>query len=217
LPEETASRTGQSDGPPGMPLPPKKEAWPWVMVGCGALIMLGLAATTFLGVRSVTGTAGGAGSRAARAGCTQKLMQISGGLQAYAADHGGAFPAELSALIPAYVPHYTVFVCPGDRSGTAERLRGGKLTNTNSSYEYLPGRDTSLPGRFVLAFDRSTENHGRRGFNVLWANGCIEWWEASRLEELNGRLDAEEVAIEAIRLNPGKREEILGEHRKKYP
>jgi prepilin-type processing-associated H-X9-DG protein len=130
--------------------------------------------------------------------CRSNLRQIGLACHMWADDHGERYPPDLQALVPNYLDDPRTFNCP----------------RTASGYEYLPNRWAELPGYFFLAFDRRLHNNGA-GFNVLYCDAHTEWWNASRLEEFNALLAAQEEVFERLRLHPDKLAEIFGEYHRR--
>jgi prepilin-type processing-associated H-X9-DG protein len=182
-----------------------------MLVGCGAVALVGLAVVAVLVallVPAMKGPRDGAG----RAACKNNLRQIGIACHLYADDGGEVFPVGLEMLVPAYVDNPKIFACQ-----SARRRRGGASAAPGVpvvDYEYFAGRDAALPGEFLLAVDKDLENHGGAGFNVLFVDAHVEWWPAARVAELRRLVADEDRAVEAIRAEPKKRAEIIEAWRK---
>ena len=142
-----------------------------------------------------------------RAACKGNLSIIRMGLLRYADEHGGEFSPSLAALYPKYVESTGVFSCPAHPSRHQD-FAAGAAGEESSGYVYLPGRTRSLPGSFVLAFDKF-RNHGSRGANVLFVDGSVAWCPAERLSELQKILLEQQAQLLELRLKdlapePGK-------------
>ncbi len=205
--DEPRETTGQ-DYPPS---PPKKKssALPWVL-GCGAVGCLGLAAFGLL-LGLMLPAVSRVRESARRASCKSNLRQIGLGIHMWADDNDEKFPPDLKSLYPDYVDNPRVFSCPSSRS-TYRDFESGNVTASSSSYAYLPGREAVFPGSFVLAYDKSADNHSGDGFNVLYCDAHVEWWSAKRLKEFNDLIDAQDAVVEKIRKDPKNRDKYLQEH-----
>ncbi len=190
----------QSSAAPGRP------TWLWMLLGCGALALVGLAVVAVavaLLIPNVHRPSDGAG----RAACKNHLRQIGIACHLYADDCDGVFPAGLEMLVPTYVDNPKIFACQ-----SARRRRGAIPPAPGMpviDYEYFAGRDAALPGEFLLAVDKDLENHGGDGFNVLFVDAHHEWWPAARVAELRRLVADEDRAVEAIRAEPKRRAELL--------
>jgi prepilin-type N-terminal cleavage/methylation domain-containing protein len=126
--------------------------------------------------------------RAYQATCANNLRRIGVALYQYALDHNNTFPAcaNLNELMAAltdakslYAEDPSIFLCPNRRQREAGP---GENPGAKISYMYASGlRADSAPGEPLLA-DRAegqalskTDNHGRRGINVLYVNGEVKW------------------------------------------
>ena len=127
--------------------------------------------------------------------CNGNLTQIGLAMLIYAADHGDRFPqgetgAEVIAKLieEGYLQakeEGALYVCPGAAGGMDEWERARKLTAENCSYEFVPGVNADSHRDFMVAFDKSPDNHwtrflllarsGRRGRNVLFADGHVSF------------------------------------------
>ncbi|MBV9215995.1 MAG: DUF1559 domain-containing protein [Acidobacteria bacterium] len=90
----------------------------------------------------------GARERARKIQCLNNLRQIGLGLEAYAADHDGRYPAVPSDLVQNYlfVSNYvgnagSIFKCPSDFEKVSSNS-ASSVTLANISYSYVPGLNT---------------------------------------------------------------------------
>jgi hypothetical protein len=109
-----------------------------------------------------------------RSKCTSNLKQIGLACHLFSSDHDEAFPLDLAAAYPRYVPDARVLLCPS--SGRAKEYAGGpaSMTPDNSDYCYVSGLKATDPPLCILAFDVAS-NHEGDGMNVLYLGGNVEW------------------------------------------
>ena len=105
-----------------------------------------------------------------RINCAGNLMKISLGLHSYAAEHDGAFPPNLAALYPNYVPDENAFDCP------ATKMAG---TKDKPDYIYTAGLTELSPLKEIIVQDIDG-NHKKSGKNILRINGSVEWADIRR-------------------------------------
>ena len=123
--------------------------------------------------------------RANRVKCASNLKQLGFGVQMYANDNKGRYPADLGTLA-VYLAgdvDVNVFGCPSaggvDGPGAEvlkdkEKLRD--WVNENSHYIYLgAGLNAGAGDDAIVAHDLD-ENHEGEGFNILFKDGHVEWF-----------------------------------------
>jgi len=148
---------------------------------------------------------------ARRATCKSNLRQIGLACHMWADDNNEKFPPDFASLVPTYIDNPKVFGCPSVRGS------GGVAAGPDDSdYTYVPGRDAALPGDFILAYDKHTDNHRGDGFNVLYCDAHVEWRRSAQLKEFNKLLDAQDAVVEKIKKNPQNRGKLLQEYSGKY-
>jgi len=131
----------------------------------------------------------------------------------YADDYDEEFPPSFKELYPDYVDWAAVFWCPGVPKGSVswqDFRGGGPITERSSSYTYESGLRADMPSDFILAYDKSLDNHKGAGRNVAFIDAHVERWPASREAELREKLAAQREAIDAWRKS-GKPVESLEE------
>ncbi len=96
--------------------------------------------------------------------CRNNLKQISTACALYSMRYNGAYPEELSNLIPDQVSDASLFICRMDPEG-----------EDGMSYVYIPGHtDKSSPDTLVV-FDEKGNHYGE-GRNVGFLDGHCEWY-----------------------------------------
>jgi hypothetical protein len=109
-----------------------------------------------------------------KARCRERLMLLENALTTFRSDHQNQLPHSLGELsnelvLPAFL------ICPGSRHTP------GGFTNADSwaDYRFIDWSATLgtnvIPNDFPIIYDRSLNNHGGRGVNVLLANGVVQW------------------------------------------
>mgnify|MGYP000887007776 CR=1 FL=1 len=177
---------GNEGPPPAVPRPRSPGRFIlWALLGIGALSFLALA---LLPKGKVVRT------RSPRAHCQSNLRQIGLAANGYAEDFGGAFPPSLGELYPIYVCNARVFVCPKVDPGRWKGVSDGDVA-ARSDYAFVPGLAATMPGGFILAHDKSLENHDGEGRNVVFVDAHVEWWPAKREAEFERRLALQNEAV----------------------
>jgi hypothetical protein len=98
----------------------------------------------------------------------ENLRQIGQAAQRFAGtDEGKQFPPTLEALVTA-----------GDLP--ADRLTSPFQASKSGGYTYLSGRTPAMPGSVIIAYD-DAERASQGGTHVLFANGTVEWRDASQV------------------------------------
>jgi hypothetical protein len=134
-----------------------------------------------------------------RPACKNNLSQIGIALHLYADDYDGAFPPTLLELYTYnYGDNPKIYSCPNGPS-SYEDFKTGKITERSSSYTYLPGRWSSLPGDFVLVYDKTPKNHGGDGFNVLYVDSSVLWVRLSEIPAFMKTIADQEAQLPELR------------------
>lgn len=90
--------------------------------------------------------------------CRSLLRSIGCVIGLYAEDHGGAFPPDLSALLPAYISTPGLLKCPG--VGFDKTPPSGQRLEEWSDYLYVYWpQGQSTPKDYPLLYDRRLSNH----------------------------------------------------------
>lgn len=159
----------------------------WLAVGLVAVVLLILMDTPWLAF-------GGRGTRerALKAACQANLRETVRACHLYSCNNNAKLPDHLELLHPQYLEHAKVFSCPSAPSEW-QGFEAGKPTPASSSYILVPGLHAAMPGGFIVAYDKSLDNHDGQGRNVAFVDASVEWWPAEREEEFQRRL-AEQLA-----------------------
>ncbi len=149
-----------------------------------------------------------------RAACGKNLQQIGYACIIYAEENDGAYPPDLESLGSEYLSDQEVLTCPSARKGWG----GCRARPTNPvDYAYIgAGIPADLPadlaGRLVLAYDKSPANHDRDGhtpgFNVLFADGHVEWRLSSSEAKFQERLKKQREVVKKWREAGAKKEDL---------
>lgn len=124
-------------------------------------------------------------SQANRVKSASNLRQIGQGIMLYAADHKGAYPANLGTLVTDVELNADVFVSPLSTTRVPPQIRNAPRDqqaawiNANADYLYIGAnaKPTDGPGR-VLAYEKP--QFAREGMNVLFNDGHVEWMPVPR-------------------------------------
>ena len=127
--------------------------------------------------------------------CGSNLRQIGQGIQMYANDHKGQFPATFEQLISDQEFTTEVFICPSSNDDTAS---GATTRQTlidfakpgHCSYIYLGrGLTSAVSAQHVIAYE-PLSNHQNLGINVMYGDGHVDWLNKAEAEYLVGQLGA---------------------------
>lgn len=143
--------------------PPRRtNAWLlWLLGGCG-VILIALFILAAIGAAKLGKlVAPVVSSATAGPACAQKLMAVRTAINGYAGDHGGAYPAKLTNLVPKYLPDTTDF---------SFRLASGQTV----TLVYYPPRKDTPPTSVVAEFET-----GRNSMQI--ANQRMDFWHYIRL------------------------------------
>jgi Protein of unknown function (DUF1559)/Protein of unknown function (DUF3352) len=140
---------------------------------------------------------------ARRAQCKSNLRQIGLAIAMWADDNKEEYPPNFKALYPEYVDNALIFVCPSGQADYKD-FETGKVSAKSSSYIYIPGLRSTVPGTFFLAYEKP-ENH-RVGINIVFSDAHVEWRLLGPAFDKELRLQKRAVAI----WNKGGRKEDLG-------
>jgi hypothetical protein len=97
-----------------------------------------------------------------RSDCDWGLRGVGIALGAYAADRGGAFPPDLTALLPTYLE------CAEDL-----RARHAFTNNTVCDWNYVSGLDVSAPPRWIIAYG-DPKWFNNEGGPILFVDGTVQ-------------------------------------------
>ncbi len=114
--------------------------------------------------------------RGRQVSCRSNLHSLGLVVQVYALDYDGYFPDKLSHLYYSYLSTLQIFECPS----TNDRILPSEMMEEEGSYIYVPGLTQNDPPGTVLLYDKPG-NHGRlgrRGRNVVYLDGHVEWESA---------------------------------------
>lgn len=172
----------------------------WIAVGCvfAFLVVGGFFSLPYLSKRFVS---------ARLATCKSNLRGIALACRECAEVHDGEFPPTFAELVPDHVDDPKIFKCPSGSASWRDFKPGGTITEASSSYVYVPGLRSDMPGDFILAYDKH-ENHERPGCNVAFVDGHVEWRRSE--EDLARTLATQREAVAAWRKS-GKPIESLKE------
>lgn len=146
-----------------------------------------------------------------RSPCASNLRQIGQAAQLYALDHGGYFPDDIEGLLTQdIIP--SVFVCPnsGDTPAAPGPTTQATATDVRASghcsYVYLGKGWKAKEATFemVLAYE-PLENHERRGMNVVFGDGHVDWVEATEARGMLAELGSGHNPPRREMINPGTR------------
>ena len=99
--------------------------------------------------------------------CEENLEKIGLGLNVYASEHNGGFPADLAKLVEGgYVEDEKVFNCP-----STQKVGSAKTPE----YHYTTGYTILSPSESAIVFDKDS-NH-KKGRHILYVNGEVIWEE----------------------------------------
>ena len=185
--------------------PARVPLWVWIFVLLVAGILAGLLQPARCKVRESS----------KRAACKNHLRQIGIALHLYADAHDHAFPPSLAELYPAYADSAGIFSCPSAPSSWKDFEPGGRVTEKSTSYSYIPGLSSAMPGGFVVAHDKSFLNHkvneGSEGYcTFLLIDGSVERWRGSNEPAFERRLTLQAEAVAKWRAS-GKPVKDIGE------
>jgi prepilin-type processing-associated H-X9-DG protein len=127
--------------------------------------------------------------------CSSNLQQIGAGLALYASNNNGKYPAKLAALLDLGFVSSSVFVCPhsGDTpapGGTPKAQASNLEKGGHLSYMYVGQKlDENSPDDAVMVYEK-LGNHGNQGTNVLFKDGHVEWYDATKTATLMSELGA---------------------------
>ncbi len=156
-------------------------------------------------------TGGRVRESARRATCKCNLRQIGLACHMYADDGDQCFPPSFKDLFPDYIDNARIFACPSG-SATWRDYKTGEVTGKSSDYAYVPGLRADMPGEFILAYEKSLDNHHRdgnpRGRNVLYADAHVDWWPAKEEAEFQARLVEQREALAGWRRAGARAEDI---------
>ena len=102
--------------------------------------------------------------------CAINLKTIGASCRAYAKNHGGLFPEDLSDLYPIYISDIRTFVCPN----TSQYLFSPAQIRDYSGYVYVKGMTQNADSLALLSYDKKG-NHEGKGQNELYVNGLVAW------------------------------------------
>jgi len=124
-----------------------------------------------------------------RENCANCMHEIMYAAILYANDHGGAFPNDLSTLELSTNLTPAVFICPASSDKPSSGATAGAIATDlkragHLSYVYVGGGLNQANGPDVVALYEPLGNHGRRGMNVAFADGHIEWLTAAEAQPI---------------------------------
>jgi hypothetical protein len=119
----------------------------WGLVGCGALVVIGVVfGVVFVSRASKSGFMKDMmGSMQAMPECSRKLAGVKTALDSYESDHKGKYPGSLNDLIPKYLPDKSDLTC-GSTAGSA------------ITAEYAPPKSNTAADAPVVSFYTGTTN-----------------------------------------------------------
>jgi prepilin-type processing-associated H-X9-DG protein len=114
----------------------------------------------------------------ARTDCGESLRQIGLRCREYAASHDGRFPSTWVELkfVGEDANWAQLLRCPSTGHGVGDWAQ----VDLWADYRLIPGRTTNDPPGTILAVE-PLANHGSTGANVLFVDGCNQWWPAWRI------------------------------------
>ena len=185
---DTPTGNDRAAMPLGYAMTPKRTRWwpPYALVGFALLAPL---AVYVLGPshRRIH-------EHPPRVYCASNLRQIGQGIQLYANEHGGLFPPDLATMLLTDDLTADACVCPATQDTRAEGATTQAVaTNLTAgghlSYVYTgKGLTGGAPRNAVLAYE-PLGNHGA-GLNVLFADGSVQWLDATQGQRLIAELAA---------------------------
>jgi len=131
-------------------------------------------------------------------GCRGNLRMIALACHMYAEDCDECFPERLELLHPGYVDNPRVFSCPSAPSSYGDFVKG-TVTEKSSSYVLVSGLNAKLPPDTILAYDKSVENHKRKGRHVAFADAHVEWMREKEFQKRLKKQRAELARLKAAK------------------
>lgn len=130
-----------------------------------------------------------------RVKCASNLRQVWQGIQMYANDNGGLYPADLGMLVTHVDLTSEVVICPSsddDRATgpTTQAVAAAVVgVQRHCSYVYLVASLSAqtATGRHVVAHDRLS-NHANAGINVLLGDGTVKWLDKADAQRVLSEL-----------------------------
>ena len=174
------------------PGPKARWRWSWTLGGAMLVLLAFAAGISVVGIVHQTGwlitspqpVYHRSHAAADRIKCLSNLRQIGQALQMYAAENAGRLPDDFSTLLVKEDLTSAVFNCPRSNDVPAEGATPQEQAENlkkpdRCSYRYFgKGLSLPLPDDRILALE-PLENHEGEGMNVLYADGRVEWVNAS--------------------------------------